>query len=466
MPNISVITAVHADTVEKIDWLKETIQSVLNQTFPDWEMIVVNDASEMYVEGLKSEFMDHRIRWFNSANHSGPAMCRNTGVALAESEAIIALDADDQLGSPDGLQVMYDVWQQDKTKIIYGDLQRLELVEGEFKRGRTFKLGEYSFEKSLDPRGLFPITALHSKECHERAGGWKPELELGLEDVEKWIAAGKAGFCGQRVPYTTLLYRKHDTSRAYNLRFNLRREGEMGNKIKEMHLDVYEGRYPVGCCGGSRASVPVNNPQPRSAAPATLDQFGVDDKVWVQYLGKRQGAFGVVGAFTNYSYLIKGSGHKFEVHKQDTSKFSRSGRGDDFAVGVQAPEEAPVKKIEITEEGYVAPPPQLAVIERVDRRGMDNPSIEVDPQLDVPIVQEIVQPAEETYADPPIPSTVVKENGDLSGLQLGNFQSVLEKDGWTVEKLAKAKIGSLMKYPQVGSVRASKIIERAKEVLA
>lgn len=465
MPEISVITAVHADNLNKVNWLVETIQSVVNQTFVNWEMIIINDVSPSYIEGIQSSFNDKRIRWFKTADVSGPAMCRNTGVALAESDGIIALDADDAFASPESLQIMYDAWSQNKSLVVYGDLQRLEYVENRFKRGKTFKLAEYTFERALDPRGIFPITALHSKECHEKAGGWKPELGLGLEDVEKWIAAGKAGFCGQRVPHTTLLYRRHDTSRAHNLRYVARREGEMANKIRDMHTDVYEGRYPVGCCGGGGAPVPVNNPQPRSAAPATLDQFGVDDKVWVQYLGKKQGAFGVVGVFTNYSYSIKGLGHKFEVHKNDLSKFARSGRGRHFAIGIQAPEEAPVKKIEITEEGYLAPTPQLAVIERVDQKGMDNPSIEVLPQLDEPIVQEIVQPTKETYADPPIPSTVVKENGDLSGLQLGNFQSTLERDGWTVEKLAGTKIGDLMRYKGVGMVRASKIIERAKEVL-
>jgi hypothetical protein len=49
--------------------------------------------------------------------------------------------------------------------------------------------------------------------------------------------------------------------------------------------------------------------------PATsLDQVAGGEKVWVEYQGKRQAAFGVRGGFSRISYTISGTGHKFEVH--------------------------------------------------------------------------------------------------------------------------------------------------------
>lgn len=373
MPKVSIITAAFVDTEEKKDWLREAIQSVLAQSFTDWEMIVIDDGSPIGLAELQDSG-DSRFRWLRSAGKQGPALTRNSGVALARAEAILALDADDQL-TPTAIEMMWAVWETNPSQIVYGDLQRLERqIDQTFKPGRIFDLPEYTFDRAIDPRGIIPVTAMHSIECHEKAGGWKPELEAGLEDVEKWIAAGKAGFCGKRVPGVTLLYRQHPSSRAFALRRINRRETEMRDLIRHMHSDVYEGRYPVGCCGGkgrtnntSSMGSSVLTAQGFAIPASRLDQVPANEKVWVQYNGNRTASFGLVGQGTGIHYTIAGRGHKFEAHVSDLGKFRHSGRGQDFSVGVPAPDDAPKPEPEKAEEAYVASTPQLAILERLDR---------------------------------------------------------------------------------------------------
>jgi hypothetical protein len=443
LPEVSIITPVYANTPQKVAWLREAVESVRSQTFADWEMIVVDDLSDLALD-LPD---DERVRRVRTTRRYGPAAARNTAAARADGGALLPLDADDMLVE-DALGKMYDAWRADPTRVVYGDLRRLDWSPDGW-RVKDLHLPDYTFELSLKLTGIIPVTAMHSVECHERAGGWKLDLEHGLEDVEYWISAGKAGFCGYHLPELTLYYRRHETSRFYSLRHVRRLESDMRKAIRERHKDVYDGRYPMGCCGGSSSS--SSSPKPAAkAGPAvtTLDQYPASEKIWVQYNGKRQASFGMVGASTGISYQVLGPGHKFEVHTSDVHRFARSGRGKDFRVGVPPPESrqaTPEPEPKATEPAYQPPAPELAQIERLDPVGA---------RARTHMPQPVTEP----------PKT--QENGPrpLDALNLGALQDVLEMESWTVEGLAVADPDELTGYKGIGPVRAGQIIKRAQEL--
>lgn len=123
----------------------------------------------------------------------------------------------------------------------------------------------------------------------------------------------------------------------------------------------------MGCCGGGSTYIPPETfGQASISAPLTLDQYPSSEKVWVEYIGGRQGSFGIVGQFTNYAYNVDGPGHKIEVHVSDLPKFRHSGRGVDFKVGVGAPNGTPLPPIPTGPEAFIAPQPELAQIVRLD----------------------------------------------------------------------------------------------------
>lgn len=365
MPVISIITPAHIDTYDKLRWFEEAIKSVQSQTFTNWEMIIIDDNSPISLHELEAQFKSPQFRWFRTSERNGPALTRNTAVELSESDCLFPLDADDALAENTALERMFAIWSQDTKKVIYGDLQRYEEKNGTFERSKIFSLPEYTFERSLDLNGIMPVSCMHSYDCWKAAGGWKNELEAGREDVEYWIAAGKAGFCGLRIPETILLYRRHETSRDFTLRRINRRENEMRNKIRLMHQDVYEGRYPMGCCGGGQPYQPPKLNNNNVAAPTSLDQFAESEKVWVEYAGLRTGSFGVKGPYSNISYRINGPGHKVQIHINDQSKFERAGRGNDFRVGVAPPGDYIVPTPQ-EPEPFKAPEPMLAEIVQLD----------------------------------------------------------------------------------------------------
>src|ERR1044071_2240111 len=77
-------------------YIKDTIDSVKAQTYPDWEIIVVNDGSTDGTPDLVNKEEDHRIKMISQSN-GGVSSARNNGLKQAIGEYVVFLDADDLL---------------------------------------------------------------------------------------------------------------------------------------------------------------------------------------------------------------------------------------------------------------------------------------------------------------------------------------------------------------------------------
>ena len=90
---VSIVTPIFNN--EKV--IEETIQSVLNQTYTNWELILVNDASSDNSSNLVKKFVeqDKRIKYYEFSDNKGAAEARNHGSKMAKGDYIAFLDADD-----------------------------------------------------------------------------------------------------------------------------------------------------------------------------------------------------------------------------------------------------------------------------------------------------------------------------------------------------------------------------------
>lgn len=91
-PKVSAVMALYNTPYE---YLEKTVQSVLNQTFEDFELIVIDDASSLEYKKLFEKFKDERIKYFKLTENSGPGKARNEGIARATGEYIAIIDSDD-----------------------------------------------------------------------------------------------------------------------------------------------------------------------------------------------------------------------------------------------------------------------------------------------------------------------------------------------------------------------------------
>lgn len=92
MPKVSVLIPTYNT---KLEYLKESIESILNQTFKDFELIILDDGSKEDISDFISSFNDKRIRFYKNENNLGVAKSRNKLLKLAKGEYCAWQDSDD-----------------------------------------------------------------------------------------------------------------------------------------------------------------------------------------------------------------------------------------------------------------------------------------------------------------------------------------------------------------------------------
>lgn len=101
-------------------FIKETIKSVIEQTYTKWEMIIVDDCSTDNSKEIISQFVkdDNRIKLFNNKKNIGAAKTRNKAIDFAKGNYIAFLDSDD-LWNPEKLELQLAFMVQNKIAFSY-----------------------------------------------------------------------------------------------------------------------------------------------------------------------------------------------------------------------------------------------------------------------------------------------------------------------------------------------------------
>lgn len=126
-PIISIITpAYNAE-----NYISQTIESVQNQSFKDWELIIVDDCSKDYTSVLVKEFenKDPRIRMIKAPQNGGVAKARNLGLEQARGDFIAFVDSDD-LWEPEKLEKQLAFMKEKGCVLSYTDFQKFNTTDG------------------------------------------------------------------------------------------------------------------------------------------------------------------------------------------------------------------------------------------------------------------------------------------------------------------------------------------------
>jgi glycosyltransferase involved in cell wall biosynthesis len=188
MPSISTIIT----TYNRAGLLAQAIQSVLAQTYPDFELIVVDDGSTDNTRNVVESIADARIRYIWQENQER-AVARNTGLASSRGQYITFLDSDDRF-LPDKLQAQVSMLE------LHPDIGMVmggwEDVDAEGAHIRTVR--GWDGQTSMGAQNwLFDCPTviganLIRREWLIRVGGFNPEQVPG-EDTDLWIRLHLAG---------------------------------------------------------------------------------------------------------------------------------------------------------------------------------------------------------------------------------------------------------------------------------
>lgn len=146
IPKVSVIIPIYNDEL----YLTDSLQSVYNQTFSDFECICVNDGSDDSTENIIDRFIgkDTRFSKINKLN-GGVSAARNTGLEAAKGEFIFFMDHDDLI-APDALQNLFNTALEFNTNMVRG---RMMMIPETFTIGElpkpTKRLNTHLFENPI-----------------------------------------------------------------------------------------------------------------------------------------------------------------------------------------------------------------------------------------------------------------------------------------------------------------------------
>ncbi len=191
-------------------FLVEAVQSVLNQSCSDVEIIVVDDGSKdetaVRARDLQRSLGEERdgapsLRLISQECSGQPAKARNRGIAAARGRYVLCLDADDRL-EPDSLAPLTACLDQNpEIGIAYGDQRNFGDREG-FEAHPEYDGRRLTLFNFIPPASVFRRT------LWEAVGGFRTNV-IGYEDWDFWVAALASGFRGKHIPGVVWNYRHH-----------------------------------------------------------------------------------------------------------------------------------------------------------------------------------------------------------------------------------------------------------------
>lgn len=173
--------------------IRRAIQSVLNQTYQDFEIFIVDDGSKDNTHKIVESIRDERIRYIRHEINKGQAAARNTGIMAAKGKYIAFLDSDDEW-LPEKLEKQMAAFRNapPQVGVVY---VRMLNAEGNRKTFMppphvTKREGNLYYDLLVDPTLVFPSAAAIRRDCFTKVGMFDEHFYAG-EDWDLWIRIAK-----------------------------------------------------------------------------------------------------------------------------------------------------------------------------------------------------------------------------------------------------------------------------------
>ena len=203
-PKVSVIICCY----KQAQYLKKAIDCVLNQTYKNFEIIVVDDASPDNVGQVIQEYKSlPNFRYIRLNENKGLGIARNVGVSVSTGLWIVPLDSDDTIDVTYLEKTVQKI--KDENTVVY---TKTATVQGN-SINHTNWIRDNVDLKSQIQANAFPVTCLFSKSAFKRVGGYIEEREhMQVTDWDLWINLMSNGCKFVFVPEHLYFHTFHDSN--------------------------------------------------------------------------------------------------------------------------------------------------------------------------------------------------------------------------------------------------------------
>ncbi|KZE63417.1 hypothetical protein AWM68_15490 [Fictibacillus phosphorivorans] len=230
-------------------YLKESIKSVLLQTYKNFELIIINDGSIDGTKNILSTLDDRRIKVIHLEENCGAAHALNTGIGAAQGDWIAIQDADD-ISLPNKLEEQVRFIKEHRDVNAAGSF--IECISGETEVPKrslhiestrnhlSSKEHIYAYRYYLNP--FCHGSVIFSKSLFHQVGGYDPQYKI-CYDYDLWLRMLERTFM-HKIPNVLYQYRIHNDSISRNNNQTINEDWLVATKHINMSLQKKPGREP------------------------------------------------------------------------------------------------------------------------------------------------------------------------------------------------------------------------------
>lgn len=226
--NVSIIVACY----NQGKYLAETLDTVLDQEYKNWECIIINDGSSDNTEYVAKSYTkkDDRFKYIYQDNQ-GVCVARNSAIAESSGKYILCLDADDKI-SKEYIKLSVKELEQDPSlTIVTCNYKFFE------KSNKVVYVETYSIDKLMG-HNLFVNCSMFRRLDFDRVNGFNLNMKKGLEDWDFWLSILKNGGRAKCLDGIHFFYRiKYSKSRNNSINSSL--EETLRKQMWLNHKDLY-----------------------------------------------------------------------------------------------------------------------------------------------------------------------------------------------------------------------------------
>lgn len=215
------------------EYLTEALTSVLEQTYNNWECIVVNDGSNDDTQDIALDFVsrDNRFKYLKKVN-GGLSSARNAGIDKSCGVYILPLDADDKIEFRYMERAVQILDKESDVKIVYAKVEFFGTISG------IWELQPFSMD-GLALSNMIFCTAFFRRIDYDFIGGYDIEFQHGYEDWDFWLSLLGNGGIVEQLPDVHFYYRKKNSSMLETLGKDEKKQVDVKTKIYVKHIDFY-----------------------------------------------------------------------------------------------------------------------------------------------------------------------------------------------------------------------------------
>ena len=195
------------------DFIAESIESVRQQTYTNWELLVIQDASNDSTEKILKNFQtqDARIKIHNLPTNQGAGFARNIGIKASKGEYIAFLDADD-LWKKNKLRVQINYMKENDLSVCYSSYELID-EEGVPKKRKIQALQTLTFKRLLKANYIGNLTGIYNVKNLGKIYG---PLIRKRQDWGLWLLALKKAGIAKGIQESLAYYRLRKNSISQN----------------------------------------------------------------------------------------------------------------------------------------------------------------------------------------------------------------------------------------------------------